>query len=126
MKINSRFIFSQLTYLGGIAIRPGTTIMLTTAALNRDATHFETPQAFDPQRRGGNQHLSFGRGIHMCPGALLARTEARISLERLLHRLTNIALDENKHGPVAARRFDYAPTYIFRALKALHLSFHAN
>ena len=74
-------------------------------------------------RPSARDHLSFGRGAHTCPGAALARTEARISLERMLARLDRITLDEARHGPPGARRFSYAPTYIFRALTELHLEF---
>ena len=109
--------------LAGIDIPPGTTVMLTTAAVNRDPARFEDPAAFRPGRPGASQHLSFGRGAHTCPGAALARTEVRISLERLLARLDPIAIDESHHGSARERRFAYAPTYVFRALKDLHLRF---
>ncbi|MDH5211769.1 MAG: cytochrome P450, partial [Betaproteobacteria bacterium] len=61
-----------------------------------------------------------------CPGAALARTETRISLERILARLGNIALDPEHHGPPGNHRFQYLPTYVFRALQELHLCFAAS
>jgi len=63
------------------------------------------------------------RGIHTCPGAPLARTEARAGIERLLERTTGIALSERVHGPAGARRFDYLPTFILRGLTHLNLEF---
>jgi cytochrome P450 len=108
--------------LAGVDIEPGTTIMLATAAVNRDAQRFADPGAFLP---GGNQHLSFGRGAHTCPGAALARAEARISLERLLARLGDISIDPVQHGPESERRYSYATTYVFRALQELQLQFSA-
>lgn len=111
------------TSLCGVAIPAGTHVMLTTAAVNRDPRKFENPSEFILGRRGIREHLGFGRGIHTCPGAALARTEARISLERMLARLDDIAIDERFHGPAAQRRFSYAPTYVFRALENLHLRY---
>jgi cytochrome P450 len=111
--------------LGGIAVAPGTTMMITTAAVNRDPRRFDEPDTFRMGRRGAKDHLAFGRGPHTCPGAALARTEARISLERLLARLGDIRIDAAHHGPAGARRFTYLPTYVFRSLTALHLRFNS-
>jgi cytochrome P450 len=109
--------------LAGVDIPIGTTVMLTSAALNRDPRRFESPAEFKLGRPRAKEHLSFGRGIHTCPGAALARAEARISLERLLARLDRIELDPEFHGPADARRFEYMPTYVFRGLRALHLRY---
>jgi cytochrome P450 len=111
------------TSLGGMDLPVGTTVMIATAAVNRDPGKFEAPDEFRMGRPGLKEHLSFGRGIHTCPGAALARTEARISLERMLARFEAIAVDEAAHGPASDRKFAYLPTYVFRALKELHLTF---
>jgi cytochrome P450 len=111
------------TSLGGMDLPVGTTVMIATAAVNRDPRKFDAPDEFRMGRPGLKEHLSFGRGIHTCPGAALARTEARISLERMLARLDTIAVDEAAHGPADERHFAYLPTYVFRALKELHLTF---
>jgi cytochrome P450 len=109
--------------LGGVEIAPGTTVMITTAAANRDPVKFEDPNSFIPGRARGKEHLSFGRGIHTCPGASLARSQARISLELLLARFAEIEIDQDAHGPRGERHFTYHPTYVFRTLTALHLRF---
>lgn len=57
------------------------------------------------------------------PGAALARSEARISLERILARLGDISIAPAIHGPPSDRRFSYMPTYVFRAVQELHLRF---
>jgi cytochrome P450 len=111
------------TTVGGVAIPVGTHVMITTAAANRDPRKFSDPAEFKLGRRGIKEHLSFGRGIHTCPGAALARAEARISLERLLARLDTITIDEDLHGNAANRQFSYVPTYVFRALNTLNLRF---
>jgi cytochrome P450 len=61
--------------------------------------------------------------VHSCPGAPLARAEAKVSLDRLLARTTDIRLSEEHHGPAGNRRFSYVPTFILRGLTALHLEF---
>jgi hypothetical protein len=53
----------------------------------------------------------------------LARAEAAISIERILHRMHNIRLSEAHHGPAGDRRFTYEPTWILRGLTELHLEF---
>ncbi len=111
------------TSLNGVDIPAGTNVMLTMAAINRDPRRYDDPAEFKMGRPRAKEHLAFGRGIHTCPGAALARTEARISLDRLLARLDDIQLDPEFHGPAGARRFDYLPTYVFRGLKTLHLTF---
>jgi cytochrome P450 family 150 subfamily A5 len=111
------------TTIGGVDIPAGTTVMVLNSAANRDARKFERPNEFDPDRAGARQHLTFGHGVHVCPGAPLARTEARISLERLLDRMSDIRITEIEHGPAGARRYTYVPTYILRGLTHLHLDF---
>jgi cytochrome P450 len=114
------------TSLGGLDIPVGKVVMITTAAINRDPRKFDSPAEFRLGRPGIKEHLSFGRGIHTCPGAALARTEARIALERILARLGDIAIDPEFHGPPGGRRFSYMPTYVFRAVQQLHLRFSPN
>jgi hypothetical protein len=48
---------------------------------------------------------------------------ARVSLERLLDRTSDISISERKHGPADARRYRYLPTYILRGLTQLYLEF---
>ncbi len=111
------------TTLGGQALPAGTTVMLLNAAANRDPRRFDHPATFDAERPNARQHLSFGRGIHTCPGAPLARTEARVSLERLLDRTTEIRISEGHHGPAGQRRYSYVPTFILRGLTELYIEF---
>ena len=89
------------TSVAGVDLPAGTTVMLLNGAANRDPRHFEDPDEFQVDRRQRPHHLAFGRGIHTCPGAPLARAEARISLERLLDRTTDIRISEDEHGPPA-------------------------
>lgn len=111
------------TAINGVAIKAGDTILLSHMAANRDPRRFENPHTFDMNRPKAKEHLAFGRGAHTCIGAPLARKEVVISIERLLARMGNIRLAEDRHGAAGARRFDYEPTYILRALRSLHLEF---
>jgi cytochrome P450 len=111
------------TTVGGVDIPPGATLMILQGAANRDPRRFEEPDTFDPARKNARQHLAFGRGIHTCPGAPLARAETRIGIERLLDRTADIRISERMHGPADARRYTYVPTYILRGLTELHLEF---
>jgi cytochrome P450 len=109
--------------VGGVDLPAGTTVMLINGAANRDPRRFTDPAAFDVERPNARHHISFGRGIHTCPGAPLARAEARVAIERLLDRTTEIRISDDAHGPAGARRFKYIPTFILRGLTALHLEF---
>ncbi|KRE34794.1 cytochrome [Mycobacterium sp. Soil538] len=111
------------TTVGDHALGAGCTVMVINGAANRDPRRFDDPDTFDPERKNARQHLAFGRGIHSCPGAPLARAETRVGLERLLDRTSNIRISESEHGPVGNRRYRYIPTYILRGLTELHLEF---
>jgi cytochrome P450 len=111
------------TTIGGVFLPAGTTLMVLNGAANRDPRRFERPDEFRIDRANARDHLTFGLGIHTCPGAPLARAEARVSLERLLDRMADIRISEAVHGPAGARRYDYVPTYILRGLQRLQLEF---
>ena len=120
--VKSSFRLAQKSMtLAGVDIPAGTNVALVIAAMNREPRRFDDPGTFRMGRERAQEHLGFGRGAHTCPGAALARTETRISLELLLGRFADIALDEAEHGPPGARRFAYAPTYVFRMLSRLQL-----
>src|SRR6201997_120856 len=109
--------------VGGVDLPAGTTVMGVQAAPNLLPRRFEDPATFDPARKNARQHLSFGRGIHSCPGAPLARAETRVAIERLLDQTSDIRINERMLGPAKDRRYQYVPTYILRGLMELHLEF---
>ena len=84
------------TTLGAVDIPAGATVLLLWGAANRDAAEFERPDEVDLERSVPRRHVSFGRGIHYCVGAPLARVEARSVLGVLLERTTNIILDPER------------------------------
>ncbi|WP_282791992.1 cytochrome P450 [Streptomyces sp. CC224B] len=80
------------TELAGVAVPEGTMVKLWLGAANRDERRFDRPHVFDPDR-DPNPHLAFGRGIHFCLGAPLARLESRIGLTMLLDRYPTLRTD---------------------------------
>jgi cytochrome P450 family 144 len=86
------------TTLGDVDIPAGATVLLLWGAANRDAAEFERPDEVDLDRQIPRRHVAFGRGIHHCVGAPLARIEARNVLTVLLERTNNITLDP-EHPP---------------------------
>lgn len=82
------------TEIGGQVIPAGEVVWPFIGSANRDEARFDDPDRFDAAR-SPNRHLAFGRGIHFCLGAPLARLEATIALQHLLERLPNIRVAEN-------------------------------
>jgi cytochrome P450 len=111
------------TKIGDIEVAPGTSVMLLIRAMNRDPKRFESPTKLNIGRSNLLEHLAFGRGIHACAGAPLARAEAKVTLERFFDRTTDIRVNEAKHGPKGARRFEFAPNYLLRVISEVHLEF---
>ena len=89
------------TTLGGVAIPAGSSVLMMWAAADRDhPTATNLPEPFNLQAEAP-AHLAFGRGLHFCIGANLARLEAKVAIEQLLARTTDIALDRST--PVTER-----------------------
>ena len=102
------------TDIAGVEVPAGSIVMGSIGAANRDPRVFPDPDRFDARRANARRHIAFGHGEHFCPGASLARAEARISFERLLARLDDIRL-------VDPDALSYAPTFIIRGLNDLPL-----
>ena len=83
------------TKLSGVTIPAGALVSVVWAAANRDPAKFEHPDTLDIERPNlAKTQLGFGRGIHLCAGAPLARLEIAIAFDRLLSRLTNITIND--------------------------------
>ncbi|WP_434420003.1 cytochrome P450 [Nannocystis pusilla] len=80
------------TELGGERIPADKLLMVWIAAANRDERQFARPDEYDPTR-DPNPHVAFGRGIHFCLGAPLARLEGRVALDILLERFPHLRTD---------------------------------
>jgi len=84
------------TELGGVTLEPGDSMFLMWSSANRDPAHFDAPDELRLDRPNPRDHLGFGRGIHHCVGAPLARMEARVTLEELLLQTTRFTLDPER------------------------------
>ena len=81
--------------VNGFRVRRGDNVVTLLGAANRDPDRFEAPDRLDV-RRGDQNHLSFGRGIHHCLGAPLARLEGRVVLQALIERFSSLRLLEDR------------------------------
>jgi cytochrome P450 len=113
------------TSIGGVEVPAGTVITLCLTAASNDPGHFGNPTQFDIDRSRVRDNLAFSRGSHACPGAPLARLEARVAIERLLARTADIRISDAHHGPKGARHYRFEPTYSFRNISDLHILFSA-
>jgi len=80
--------------IAGQRIPKAQLLLLWLGAANRDPRQFTDPEVYDPGR-DPNPHFGFGRGIHYCIGAGLARLEGRIALDNLLDRMPKLRTDPN-------------------------------
>lgn len=78
------------TELAGVELRAGSRLLLLWGAANRDPSHFDDPDQFRLDRASGKGHITFGKGIHFCVGAALARLEATIVIGTLLERTSRV------------------------------------
>lgn len=87
--IASRRSTTRAVTLGGRTIASGERVNLVWASADRDEEAFGDPDAFRPEDNAA-ENLLYGRGIHYCPGAPLARLELRVVVEALLARSDRI------------------------------------
>jgi cytochrome P450 len=78
---------AHATEIGGIMMAKDTWLEVGIASANRDESLYEDPESFRLDRPNPKNHLGFGGGPHICPGATLARAEAVTAVEVLLSRL---------------------------------------
>jgi cytochrome P450 len=78
--------------VAGCPLHSGELLTLNLAAANRDPGRFTNPDTFDISRPNANRHIAFGKGIHLCLGAPLARVEGQIAVETLFRRYPDLRL----------------------------------
>jgi cytochrome P450 len=84
-------IASEPVELGGRVIEPRNWILPLLGAANHDPAQFAEPEKLDLSRNP-NPHVAFGRGIHFCLGAPLARLEGQIAIGGLVRRFAHLEL----------------------------------
>ncbi len=80
--------------IDGVTIPAGAKVAFGLASANRDTGTYDDPDQFRLDRPSARDHLAFGGGPHVCPGASLARLEGRIALEVFLDRVDDAHVDE--------------------------------
>lgn len=88
-------VVARDTELNGVRLAKGTYLCLWMLSANRDEDVFDDPDTYLPSRANSRQ-LAFGHGIHYCIGAPIARLEARIVLNLLLDRYSEIRVDRSE------------------------------
>jgi cytochrome P450/ferredoxin len=100
------------TTIGGYPVPGGSRILMLLGSANRDGAKFPDAETFDIRRSNARQHLSFGKGIHFCLGAPLARMEADVALRLLCTRAPGLRLVEDQ-------TFPYHPNAVMRSPQRL-------
>jgi cytochrome P450 len=87
--------------LSGVQMRAGDKVEVGIASGNRDEEFFDDPASFRLDRHDPRDHLAFGAGPHVCPGASLARMETTIGLEVFFDRVLELTpLPDFPYEPV--------------------------
>lgn len=113
------------TRVAGVDVPAGTILTVSLTGASNDPEHFDKPHEFNMDRPNLRDHIGFSKGKHTCIGAPLGRLESRIAIERLLARTGDISIDENHHGAPDSRHYRFEPTYTFRSLADLFVTFTA-
>ncbi|MUG45819.1 cytochrome P450 family protein [Paenibacillus woosongensis] len=98
----------------GVSMKRGESVIISLSSANRDPEQFNDPDLFDISREK-SPHLAFGKGIHLCLGAPLARLEGEIAINTLLKRYPNIRLK------VDVSELEWRPGMIVRGVKEMPL-----
>lgn len=102
----------------GVHMKKGDLVVIALNSANRDASQFENPDIFDITREK-SQHLAFGKGIHLCLGAPLARLEGEIAINTLLRRYPHFELQRD------IDELEWRPGMIVRGVKEIPISLRA-
>jgi cytochrome P450 len=108
---------SESIEIKGKRIQKGQRVLLVLGAGNRDPKFFSDPNQLDI-RRAGAKNLSFGNGIHFCPGAMLAKLETKIALRSTITQMPALKLKEKSE-------IVWLKEYMIRGLVSLPVCFRA-
>jgi cytochrome P450 len=109
-----RRIATRGATLGGARLPAGAHVAALIGSANRDESKFEDADRFVPTRKM-QAHISFGSGAHVCPGARLARMEARVVLEELLRDGWALEMAQDRAS------LEWQPSTQVRGLKRLEV-----
>ncbi|MEK4660587.1 cytochrome P450 [Priestia sp. FSL H7-0729] len=107
----SRWALEDIEFRGE-HIAQGELVIVALDSANRDEQQFKDADIFDITREKSS-HLAFGKGIHLCLGAPLARLEGEIAVSTLLKRFPNIQLQAD------VNELEWRPGMIVRGVKEI-------
>ncbi len=110
IKVLVRWVTEDLE-LDGVTVPAGDRAFLALAGANHDPDYFPDAHTLDVTRHP-NRHVAFGRGIHACIGAQLARLEMRHMIATITQRLPGLRLADES-------ALSHTPSLASRALKDL-------
>jgi cytochrome P450 len=89
----------------GTTVPAGSAMLLLFGSASRDDRRYTEPDTFDIHR-DNISHLTFGKGLHYCLGANLARLEGTVALDEMLNRWPewDIDYDTAKLAPTSTVR----------------------
>jgi cytochrome P450 family 142 subfamily A polypeptide 1 len=99
--------------LAGTPLDEGQRVFMCIGSGNHDETKFDDPDTFRLDRPT-REHLSFGSGPHICPGAALARLEVRTLMHEFTKRIVAFHLVDPDH-------YDALPTYMLQGQRSLRI-----
>lgn len=109
----SRWVREDLEFKG-VPMSRGDLVVISLSSANRDPEQFNDPDLFDITR-DKSPHLAFGKGIHLCLGAPLARLEGEIAINTLLKHYPDVRL----RGDIS--ELEWRPGMIVRGVKEIPL-----
>ena len=109
---------SEDVEMHGKRIAQGEMVWISLLGANTDPQHFPAAEDLDITREE-TEHLAFGKGIHYCLGAPLARLEGQIAFDTLLRRLPDL------HLAVKPEELRWRPGLLLHGLQALPVAFRA-
>ncbi|RXZ77404.1 cytochrome P450 [Paenibacillaceae bacterium] len=115
---SSRWAGEDLEFKGH-PMKKGDLVIVALNSANRDTKQFEDPEIFNILREK-SEHLAFGKGIHFCLGAPLARLEGEIAINSLLRRYPHFELQGDME------ELEWRPGMIVRGVKEIPLYLNRN
>jgi cytochrome P450 len=103
--------------LHGVTIPANSICFARFGSANQDETQFDNADAFDITRTNLKDHVAFGKGVHHCLGAALARREMNGAFKVLFERLDDFRLQTGASAP------RFAPNALLHGLVDLHIEF---
>ncbi len=107
----TRFVTAD-TEVGGQQLKRRDLVIVVLSSANRDEAQFASPAELDIHRKH-NTHIAFGKGVHYCLGAPLARLEGEVALRVLFQRIPDLALD------IAPEELEWRDVPLFHSLARL-------